>query len=112
MYNDSELLVFYIYDLPFDIRKKIFLDYLQTGFRYKKIEKILSMPESVALNYQRLSKCIPHILASNTLITYLLKTDNIFPKIYEKHILRDEKHFELLDPENGFALAWLMYLYH
>ncbi len=110
--SESDFLVFYIYDLPFDIRKKIFLNYFQSEFRYKKIEKILSMPESIALDYRYLTKHIPDILASKTMINYLQKRDNIFPKIYEKSVINGEKNFVLLNPDQSFALTWLMYLYH
>jgi hypothetical protein len=104
---------YFIKNLPIDIVKKIYQDYIKPDLIYSRLLKILCSVESKQLNHMKLNNFIKIVLSNDIVIKYLIKNNKIFNQIYNSHIIKGNKTFKLSpDHLSSMSLSWLMYLYH
>ncbi len=102
-----------IRNIPIDIVRKIYDEYIKPDLIYSHLIRILNLPESKKLNYKPLYNIIQIIFSNEIILNFLIKNNKIFNDIYQTHITQNKKTFILL-PDNlsSLSLSWLMYLYH
>lgn len=104
---------YFIRNLPLDIIKKIYKEYIKPDLIYTRLLKILDSFESKQLNNTQLNSFIKIVLSNDIILKYLIKNNKIFNQIYNSHIIEGNKTFKLLpDHLSSMSLCWLMYLYH
>lgn len=109
-----------ITNLPEDIQKSIYNDYIKPDMIIIELNKILKSEESKKLNHIPLYLFLSNVVFKNDVvfnneivIKNLLSNDKIFKIVYEQHIIKKENTFvNFKDSINSMALSWLMYLYH
>jgi hypothetical protein len=106
---------FIINNLPIDIVKIIYIDYIKPDLICIELNFILNSIQSQQLNCYPLYKFLKNnnILQNKIIVKYLLKNDYIFQQVYKDHIINKIKVFiRFPDMLGSFAKSWLMYLYH
>ncbi len=100
--------------LPDDIINLIICEYIKPDLILVELKNILNSNQSKKLNSKTLYLYLKNIVLKNDIvINSLVKNDEIFCKIHDIHINKNEKSFVLFDdPIESMALSWLMYLYH
>ena len=104
----------FISKLPNDIENLIYFDYVEPDMIMTELKKILNSYNSKNLYHKSLYHYLKNIILKNDIVvSNLINNDKIFKQIYDKHIIKGEKNFILIeDPIESMALSWLMYLYH
>jgi hypothetical protein len=98
--------------LPYDIKRKIYEDYIRIP--YLKSQFYIELNSD---NSQRLiSKGIydRYIKMKNIpdLMNYIIKDDEIINRLYIEHFILNKKNFVRLDMDKSFILSILFTLYH
>ena len=113
--NNDNYISFIINNLPTDIVKMIYINYIRPDLIYTKLNIILNSIESQELNCYPLYRFIidNNVLQNKIIVKYLLKNNNIFQIIYQQHIINKIKVF-IRYPNiiESFAKCWICYLYH
>jgi hypothetical protein len=100
-------------EIPKDIQKLIIYDHVEPNLILQELSEILNSEQSMNLVSTPLSYYLENIILKNEIvIKHLIKNDWIFNIIYEKHIIKKEKNFIVLNIIDSMALSWLIYLYH
>jgi hypothetical protein len=89
-------------------------EYVKVDIILTELKEILKSKDSQSLNHKPLFYYLKNVVFLNDIVVNnLINNDEIFKYIYEKHIIKGEKIFELMEDTIGsMALSWLMYLYH
>ncbi len=100
--------------LPDDIINLIIFNYIKPDLILMELQDILNSDQSKKLDCELLCGYLKNVILKNDIVVNsLVKNDEIFSKIHNIHIIKNEKTFVLIDdPIKSMALAWLMYLYH
>ena len=101
-----------IFKLPYDIRRKIFVDHYLYNLKYEKLLNILKTEKCMCLDISELIIYVNDILMDNYYINYIRNKNTIFDNIYTKHFINNDKCFVNLSINKSLALSWLMHLYH
>lgn len=105
-----------IYEIPDDIKRKIYEEYFEPKLKAEKLcdelLKNLNTSNSQNLNTKDILPLIKKILENKLAISYLNEIDSTFSMLYQHIILEKKRNFVLLLPENDMALSWLYMLYH
>ena len=111
---ETEQLKKFLSRLPEDIENLIDYEHVSSDLILTELNQILKSKESQKLNYKPLYFYLKNIVLTNPLVVEnLISNNEIFTIIYDKHIIKEEKSFVLIeDPIKSMALAWLMYIYH
>ena len=96
-------------------------EYYQNLLAQEIIQEVKS-EDSRCLNAQKLAAMLELVIDNKEIIDILRKTPIVdeekrekvvyFEGVYQNHIVRGKKTFELLSPIDSLAMAWLFYLYH
>jgi len=113
-YENEQKINYIIGKLPSDLLKQIYIDYIKPELICRELNIILNSTESRDLSIRPLDDFLrKHVLHNSIVIKYLIKNDEIFPDIYQTHIINCEQTFILFpDLVSSLAKCWLMYLYH
>ena len=113
-YKNEQNINYIIGKLPTEIVKMIYIDYIKPELICRELNVILYSTESRELDSIPLENFLrKHVLHNSIVIKYLIKNDEIFPDIYQTHIINREQTFILFpDLVSSLAKCWLMYLYH
>lgn len=111
---ETEQLKKFLSRLPEDIENVIHYEYVRPDLILTELNQILKSNKSRELNCKPLYFYLKNIVLTNQIVVKnLLSNDVIFKNIYDKHIIKKQKSFYLIeDPIESMALTWLMYLYH
>lgn len=109
-----EHLQMFMSNLPRDVQNFISYEYVKPDMILTELNTILESHDSRNLDCNALYHYLKNVvLLNNNVVNYLIKNNNIFKIIYDKHITKGEKTFiEMKDPILSMSLSWLMYLYH
>lgn len=97
--------------LPYDLKKYLYVDFIDPQMLLYKFKTALESEESQRLNPVNIRHFIPIILAKQNYID-VCNTIPKFKTVYTEHKLKNKKHFEQLKNGDSFALAILFYMYH
>lgn len=113
-YENEQKINYIIGKLPSDLVNKIYIDYIEPQLICRELNIILNSTESQELSFEPLENFLrKHVLPNSIVTKYLIKNDNIFPDIYQTHIINREQTFILFpDLVSSLAKCWVMYLYH
>ena len=113
-YKNETKINYIISKLPSDLLKQIYIDYIKPELICRELNIILKSTKSRELSAEPLENFLrKHVLPNSIVIKYLIKNDEIFPDIYQTHIINREQTFILFpDLVSSLAKCWLMYLYH
>lgn len=113
-YKNEQKINYIIGNLPTDLVKMIYIDYIKPELICIELNVILYSTESNQLDITPLDNFLrKHVLHNSIVIKYLIKNNNIFRNIYQTHIINNEKSFELFpDLVSSLAMCWIMYLPH
>lgn len=111
---DIEQLKKFLSRLPEDIENMIHYEHVKPDLILIELNQILKSEESQKLNCEPLYYYLKNVVLTNLIVVEnLISNDKIFKKIHDKHIIKGEKNFVLIDDSiESMALSWLMYLYH
>jgi hypothetical protein len=89
-------------------------EYVKPDIILTELKEILKSNDSQSLNHKPLFYYLKNVVLLNDIVVKnLINNDDIFKSIYEKHIIKGDQNFELLeDTIESMSLSWLMYLYH
>ena len=110
----NNVATFIINNLPIDIVKMIYIDYIKPDLIYTELNIVLNSIESQKLNSYPLYKFLinNNILQNKIIVKYLVKNDKIFQYIYKKHIINGIQVFiKFPDMILSLASCWLMSIY-
>ena len=113
-YENEKKINYIIGNLPSDLLKKIYIDYIKPELICTELNIILKSTKSRELSAEPLENFLrKRVLPNSIVIKYLIKNDEIFPDIYQTHIINREQTFILFpDLVSSLAKCWIMYLYH
>ena len=113
-YENEQKINYIIGKLPSDLVKNIYIDYIKPELICRELNIILKSTKSRELSAEPLENFLrKHVLPNSIVIKYLIKNDEIFPDIYQTHIINREQTFILFpDLVSSLAKCWIMYLYH
>ena len=113
-YENEQKINYIIGNLPSDLLKQIYIDYIKPELICRELNIILKSTKSRELSAEPLENFLrKHVLPNSIVIKYLIKNDEIFPDIYQTHIINREQTFILFpDLVSSLAKCWIMYLYH
>ena len=113
-YENEQKINYIIGKLPSDLLKQIYIDYIKPELICRELNIILKSTKSRELSAEPLENFLrKHVLPNSIVIKYLIKNDEIFPDIYQTHIINREQTFILFpDLVSSLAKCWIMYLYH
>jgi len=101
-----------INSLPYELKTKIYKEYLEPEIYYSIYQDAIKNIESKKLKICVLRPIIPMLLSKPVAIQYISKKCYYFRTVYNKHKIENEKYFEKLQKGDSFALSILMYIYH
>jgi hypothetical protein len=106
----------YIYEIPDDIKRKIYEEYFEPTIQAEELcnqllEK-LTTENSYQLSTKDILPFIEKILQNKIAISHLRKINSTFSILYKQIIIEKKRNFILLLPSNDIAMSWLCYLYH
>ena len=101
-------------DLPNDVKKHIYNEHFEYDLIYNDLSNMLNNANSRNLDVSELSDYFTSkkILDDKNLIYYLRNKNNIFDTIYEKHYIKNQTDFVLMNKLDSMCQSWLMYLHH
>lgn len=102
----------YVNELPEDIQRYIYKEYLEPVVYLRQLNLLLESDESMRLDIVHVRPFLPTLLAKKNVIPYLYKNNIGFRYAYHNHKIDKRKSFTLMNKGNSFALEILMYLYH
>jgi len=113
-YINEQKINYIITKLPSELVKQIYIDYIKPELICRELNIILNSTKSRELSAEPLENFLrKHVLPNSIVIKYLIKNDEIFPDIYQTHIINREQTFILFpDLVSSLAKCWIMYLYH
>jgi hypothetical protein len=103
---------YYINELPFELRLKIYKEYLEPDVYYSTYMKILNSNESIRLNPIFLRPLIPIILSKKDVLNYLYNKCPAFRNSYQLHKIERYKGFRYMTKGDSFTANILLYTYH
>ena len=113
-YINEQKINYIITKLPSELVKQIYIDYIKPELICRELNIILNSTKSRELSAEPLENFLrKHVLPNSIVIKYLIKNDEIFPDIYQTHIINREQTFILFpDLVSSLAKCWIMYLHH
>jgi hypothetical protein len=108
----------FIQELPEDIIRYIYKEYIEVDLYYNTFIASLYSKNSICLNIIDIKPIIPIILSNPKLVTYCCNhvTDRyagkFFELVYITHKIKNEKNFMNLKKGYSFALSLLMFIHH
>ena len=101
-------------NLPIELVKLIYVDYVNPDVICRKLYIILYSIESACFKSTPLENFLRKCVFQNdVVIKYLIKNDTIFQQIYKTHIIDGIKEFKRFpDIISSFAMSWIRWVHH
>jgi hypothetical protein len=101
-----------INSLPYELKTKIYKEYLEPEIYYLLYNEALLSKTSKILNTGVIRPYIPIINSKPLVLRHLCNKCQIFRKVYNTHKIENKKNFVKMSNGESFALSILFYAYH